>query len=55
MYDVGQGVPQDYPAAAKWYKLAAKEESSQASKNHDIFCFNSFLSSVIRFKRGQNK
>jgi len=30
MYDIGQGVPQDYKAAVKWYSLAAEQGRADA-------------------------
>ena len=30
MYDLGQGVPQDYQAAVKWYRLAADQGNARA-------------------------
>ena len=33
MYDNGQGVPQDYVQAAKWYRLAADQGNATAQSN----------------------
>ena len=33
MYDFGQGVPQDYAQAVKWYRLAADQEHVKAQYN----------------------
>ena len=33
MYYLGQGVPQDYAAAVKWYRLAA-DQGAPAAQNH---------------------
>jgi hypothetical protein len=33
MYDTGQGVPQDYSAAAKWYRLAAEQGDADGQFN----------------------
>ena len=33
MYDNGQGVPQDYKTAMKWYRLAAKQGNASAQTN----------------------
>ena len=33
MYDIGQGVPQDYKAAVKWYSLAAEQGHAFAQYN----------------------
>ena len=30
MYDTGQGVPQDYPEAVKWYRKAAEQGDAKA-------------------------
>ena len=36
MYDNGQGVPQDYVQAHKWYNLAAASGNKDAVKNREI-------------------
>jgi TPR repeat protein len=36
MYERGQGVPQDYAEAVKWYRLAADQEVAQAQRNLGI-------------------
>ncbi len=36
MYDKGQGVPQNYIEAHKWYNLAATKGDKDAVKNRDI-------------------
>ena len=33
MYDKGQGVPQDYKTAVKWYRLAAEQGDADAQYN----------------------
>ena len=33
MYDYGQGVPQDYVAAAKWYLMAAEQGVAKAQRD----------------------
>ena len=33
MYDSGQGVPQDYAEAVKWYRLAAEQGNAKAQYN----------------------
>jgi len=33
MYDNGQGVPQDYAEAVKWYRLAADQGNANAQSN----------------------
>ena len=33
MYDNGQGVPQDYKTAVKWYRLAAEQGHAAAQNN----------------------
>jgi TPR repeat protein len=33
MYEKGQGVPQDYKTAVKWYKLAAEQGDADAQYN----------------------
>jgi len=33
MYDNGQGVPQDYKTAMKWYRLAAEQGIANAQTN----------------------
>ncbi len=33
MYDNGQGVPQDYAEAVKWYRLAAEQGYAYAQYN----------------------
>ena len=33
MYDIGQGVPQDYKAAVKWHSLAAEQGLADAQTN----------------------
>ena len=33
MYTFGQGVPQNYTEAAKWYRLAAEQGNAQAQYN----------------------
>ena len=35
MYDNGQGVPQDYKTAVKWYKLAAEQGHSHYRRRED--------------------
>lgn len=36
MYETGQGVPQDYKTAVKWYRLAAKQ-GNVCSYRRDIY------------------
>ncbi len=36
MYDNGQGVPQNYVQAHKWFNLAATQGDKDAVKNRDI-------------------
>ena len=36
MYELGQGVPQDYVQAHKWWNLAAAKGDADAVKNRDI-------------------
>ena len=36
----GQGVPQDYQVAAKWYKLAAEQGSPHAQNNMAYLYYN---------------
>jgi hypothetical protein len=33
MYDIGQGVPQDYKEASKWFRLAAEQGDADAQFN----------------------
>ena len=33
MYDKGQGVPQDYKEAVKWYRLSAEQGKAKAQYN----------------------
>ena len=33
MYDNGEGVPQDYKEAVKWYRLAAEQGNANAQTN----------------------
>ncbi len=33
MYDNGQGVPQDYAEAVKWYRMAAEQGDAKAQSN----------------------
>ena len=33
MYDEGQGVPQDYAEAVKWYRMAADQGNADAQSN----------------------
>ena len=33
MYDNGEGVPQDYAEAVKWYRLAAEQGDARAQYN----------------------
>ena len=33
MYDNGEGVPQDYAEAVKWYRLAAEQGNAKAQYN----------------------
>ena len=33
MYRIGQGVPQDYKGAIKWYRLAAEQGHAKAQSN----------------------
>lgn len=33
MYDDGLGVPQDFPEAAKWYRLAGEQGEAEAQFN----------------------
>ncbi len=40
MYAKGQGVPQDYTAAAKWYRLAAEQGNADAQFNLGLICAN---------------
>jgi hypothetical protein len=35
MYEKGQGVPQDYKEAVKWYRLAAEQGYADAQTNLD--------------------
>ena len=36
MYDLGDGIPQNYKKALKWYLLAAEQGSEEAIKYRDI-------------------
>ena len=36
MYARGEGVPQDYTEAVKWFRLAAEQGNAKAKKNRDI-------------------
>ena len=40
MYDFGQGVPQDYAQAVKWYRLAADQGDAKAQYNLGFACAN---------------
>ena len=40
MYDIGQGVPQDYKAAVKWYSLAAEQGNAKAQSNLGVMYVN---------------
>jgi TPR repeat protein len=40
MYFNGQGVPQDYAEAMKWYRLAADQGAAPAQKNLGLFYAN---------------
>ena len=40
MYDNGQGVPQDYAEAMKWYRLAAEQGHAKAQHNLGIMYDN---------------
>ena len=40
MYDNGQGVPQDYKAAVKWYTLAAEQGFAGAQYNLGVRFYN---------------
>ena len=40
MYDNGQGVPQDYAAAMKWYRLAADQGNAKAQSNLGVMYGN---------------
>ena len=42
-YDKGQGVPQDDQSAMKWYKLAAKQENSDAQKRYGELVLQDFV------------
>ena len=39
-YDNGQGVPQDYKTAVKWYRLAAKQGYALAQTNLGVMYAN---------------
>ncbi len=36
MYGKGNGVPQDYKAAAKWWRLAAEQGFAMAESNLEV-------------------
>ncbi len=40
MYDNGEGVPQDYAEAVKWYRLAAEQGDASAQYNLGIMYIN---------------
>ena len=40
MYHNGQGVPQDYEEAAKWYRLAAEQGNARAQFNLGVMYEN---------------
>ena len=40
MYDKGQGVPQDYAEAVKWYRLAAEQGDADAQYNLGVMYDN---------------
>ena len=40
MYRKGQGVPQDYKSAVKWWRLAAKSQRFSAKKRERYKIFN---------------
>ena len=40
MYSEGQGVPQDYAAAVKWYRLAADQGDAYAQYNLGVMYAN---------------
>ena len=40
MYDDGQGVPQDYKEAVKWYTLAAEQGHASAQTNLGLMYVN---------------
>jgi TPR repeat protein len=40
MYDTGQGVPQDYQEAERWYRLAAEQGHAKAQYNLGVMYTN---------------
>jgi len=40
MYDNGDGVPQDYAVAVKWYRLAAEQGNASAQANLGVRYYN---------------
>ena len=40
MYSDGEGVPQDYKEAIKWYKMAAEQGNTDAQYNLGFMCYN---------------
>ena len=40
MYNNGQGVPQDYQEAARWYRKAAEQGNANAQYNLGIMYYN---------------
>ena len=40
MYHNGQGVPQDYAVAVKWYRLAAEQGKASAQSNLGVMYYN---------------
>ena len=40
MYDNGNGVPQDYAVAVKWYRLAAEQGKASAQSNLGVMYAN---------------
>ncbi len=40
MYSRGQGVPQDYSEAARWYRLAAEQGNSSAQNSLAVMYYN---------------
>ena len=40
MYEKGQGVPQDYQEAVKWYRLSAEQGFAEAQYNLGVMYYN---------------
>ena len=40
MYDYGEGVPQDYKEALKWYRLSAEHGNAKAPFNLGVMYYN---------------